>query len=190
MIVQSGIIGKSGFESKFYGFKSKSISLLWRGSRDGFGVKAFHSLCDGKPNTLTVIKNSKGFIFGGYTSVAWSSVYGYKSDNMAFLFSLVNPANIPLKLKIKSGDEQRAVYHDSDCGPAFGGLNLRNCIWGRDLIVNDASNSNTNSYINITSSSSYEAPPYGKVGDLGGKFMHGCPTRNFQTVEVEIFQVL
>jgi len=81
------------------GFENKSFSLLWRGSRDGFDAATFHRLCDGKANTVTVIKNTNGFIFGGYTSIPWSSSGGYKTDSTAFLFSLTNPSNIPLKLK-------------------------------------------------------------------------------------------
>ena len=40
------------------------FSLLWRGSRDGFEAKTFHRLCDWQGETLTVIKNTEGFIFG------------------------------------------------------------------------------------------------------------------------------
>ena len=50
------------------GFESKKFDLLWRGSRHGFGTKKFHSLCDNKGPTLTVIKSTTGYIFGGYTS--------------------------------------------------------------------------------------------------------------------------
>ena len=32
------------------------FELLLRGSRDGFTPKKFHTLCDGKPNTVTFIK--------------------------------------------------------------------------------------------------------------------------------------
>ncbi len=33
-------------------------SLLYRGSRDGFGAKDFHSKCDGHENTLIIIYNN------------------------------------------------------------------------------------------------------------------------------------
>jgi hypothetical protein len=35
---------------------SDKWSLLYRGTRDGFGAKAFHSKCDGHLNTLTLLK--------------------------------------------------------------------------------------------------------------------------------------
>jgi hypothetical protein len=77
-------------------------SLLYRGTRDGFGSNDFHSKCNGKSNTLTILKAEESkFIFGGFTSVSWESpVYGeYKSDPSAFIFSLTNKDNKPLKMK-------------------------------------------------------------------------------------------
>jgi hypothetical protein len=47
-------------------------SLLYRGTRDGFGSSVFHKNCDDHSNTLTIFKaKGSGFIFGGYTSVSW-----------------------------------------------------------------------------------------------------------------------
>ena len=67
------------------GFESKSFLLLWRGTRDGFKVSTFHKLCDGKANTLTLIKSTHGHIFGGYTSLPWSSNAGYRTDITGFI---------------------------------------------------------------------------------------------------------
>ncbi len=81
--------------------------------------------CEGKANTMTVIKNTDGFIFGGFTSVPWSLGGINKLDHLAFMFSLTNPSNKPLKLKVKS--QEHAVYHYSYYGPSFGsnGIDLR-----------------------------------------------------------------
>ena len=46
--------------------------LLFRASRDGFAALAFHSKCDNKGPTVTVVK-SGGNIFGGFTGKAWKS---------------------------------------------------------------------------------------------------------------------
>ena len=46
--------------------------LLFRASRDGFAALAFHSKCDNKGPTVTVVK-SGGNIFGGFTGNAWTS---------------------------------------------------------------------------------------------------------------------
>ena len=46
--------------------------LLFRASRDGFAALAFHSKCDNKGPTVTVV-TSGGNIFGGFTGNAWKS---------------------------------------------------------------------------------------------------------------------
>jgi len=46
--------------------------LLFRASRDGFAAEAFHSKCDKKGPTVTIVK-SGSFIFGGFTEAAWKS---------------------------------------------------------------------------------------------------------------------
>jgi hypothetical protein len=44
-------------------------SLLYRGTRDGFGSDDFHSKCDSHSSTLTLLKaKGSSFIFGGYTT--------------------------------------------------------------------------------------------------------------------------
>ena len=77
-----------------------------------------------------------------------------------------------------SGKGQYAVWHNSRCGPWFGG--------GSDLYITDLSNSNTYSH---TYSASYE-PPNRQTGEATGLFFHGGTTSNFQTVEVEVFQIV
>ncbi len=150
---------------------------MWRGSRDGFDDTAFHRLCNGKANTVTVIKNTNGFIFGGFTSIPWSSSDDeYQEDNTAFLFSLTNPSNTPLKLKIKSPAE--AIIHQSSEGPVFGG--------GDDLHVSSFSNINRKSYMYLYS---YEFPN-GVSWNEGDQFIVGGSDHHFQTVEIEVFQVL
>ena len=46
--------------------------LLFRASRDGFEAAAFHSKCDNKGPTVTIVK-SGNHIFGGFTETSWSS---------------------------------------------------------------------------------------------------------------------
>jgi hypothetical protein len=68
--------------------KSSKINLLYRATRDGFTSQAFHSKCDGKENTITIIKNNLNYVFEGYTSSAWHSSEAWNNDPNAFLFSL------------------------------------------------------------------------------------------------------
>ena len=44
--------------------------LLFRASRDGFAAATFHSKCDNKGPTVTIVKSGNN-IFGGYTEVSW-----------------------------------------------------------------------------------------------------------------------
>ena len=44
--------------------------LCWRATLHGWNVSQFHSRCDGKKDTVTIIRNGI-FIFGGYTDIPW-----------------------------------------------------------------------------------------------------------------------
>ena len=46
--------------------------LLFRASEHGYRAKSFHKYCDDKGPTLIIIKSSKGWLFGGYTTQSWS----------------------------------------------------------------------------------------------------------------------
>jgi len=155
------------------GFQTKSFSLLWRGTRDGFAATTFHSLCNNKGSTLTVVKATSGYIAGGYASVSWASRNGYVTDSTAFLFTLTNPSNMPLKLAITVSGY--ALYDGASYGPTFGG--------GFDMHISDGSNINTNSY---SSFHSYTYPN-GKYGSAGGSFILGG--YGFQVAEIEVFLV-
>jgi len=48
--------------------------LLFRASRDGFTNEAFHSRCDNKGPTITIVKSGRN-IFGGFTELSWASKY-------------------------------------------------------------------------------------------------------------------
>ena len=45
----------------------------WRASVDGWAASTFHSRCDGKGPTVTIIRVGR-YIFGGYTSVSWGTL--------------------------------------------------------------------------------------------------------------------
>ncbi len=49
--------------------------LLYRASEHRYTAKSFHEYCDDKGPTLIIIKSSRGWIFGGYTTQSWSG-YG------------------------------------------------------------------------------------------------------------------
>ena len=49
--------------------------LLYRASEHGYTAKSFHNYCDDKGPTLVIIKSSRGWIFGGYTTQSWQVVH-------------------------------------------------------------------------------------------------------------------
>jgi hypothetical protein len=68
-------------------------------TRDGFGAHHFHSKCDNKSPTLTIIKaQDSSFIFGSYTKAEWDSSGRFRVDPNAFLFSLTNKEAKPCKM--------------------------------------------------------------------------------------------
>lgn len=166
------------------GFESKLLRLLWRGTRDGFGSDFFHSFCDGVNNTITIVKSSSGYVFGGYTSKAWSSSNQgvHTTDFEAFLFTLTNPSNDSRKLVVNA-EGSHAVYSKSTYGPAFG-------IATYSLLIKDDSNQNSNSYV-YGKPHIYETINELEGGDFG-YYLHGeerNPRGNFQTLEIEVFSV-
>ena len=51
-----------------------SFVLLYRASRDGWAASKFHSICDNKGPTVTVVKSGNN-IFGGYTEQSWDGKF-------------------------------------------------------------------------------------------------------------------
>ena len=52
--------------------KSSQWKQCWRASVDGWAASTFHSRCDNKGPTVTIIRVGGTYIFGGYTSLSWS----------------------------------------------------------------------------------------------------------------------
>jgi hypothetical protein len=97
------------------------FSLLYRGTQDGQTAKAFHSKCDEKGCTLTVIETTCGKIIGGYSNTAWSGTCGWTSASKAFLFALSGDGiSSPCKMKLKNANDEKAIYCAFGFGPAFG----------------------------------------------------------------------
>lgn len=154
--------------------KLGEVVLLYRASRDGWASSDFHSSCDNKGVTVTIVK-SGSYIFGGYTDQPWESPSSgtYKDSAKAFLFSLVSSARMigPAKMTLKSGENNTATYCHSDYGPTFG--------QGHDLsICSDPNNKNCSSSPN----KSYVFPAECANPE---EFLAG--NQNFTVTEVEVF---
>ena len=154
-------------------------SLLYRGSRDGFGSKDFHSKCAGHTNTLVIVKASGvENIFGGFVSIPWSYAQIPNADPNAFLFSLVNTDNCPCKMKIESDLAciNNAVAMERVYGPVFG------CYHGDLAIFNNGNLSKCNK---ANLGKNYKHPQY-QLGTNEAKcFMGG--SEKFQIDEIEVF---
>ena len=148
-------------------------SLLYRATKDGFGAKDFHSKCDGHSNTLTILK-AKGseFIFGGFTTAEWDSSSELKSDANAFIFSLTNKDNKPLKMKVIP-NEQSAIYCDSESGPIF----------GNDICIDNNANTTMDSYSQL--GDCYSHPQYAFDSNEANTFLAGAC--QFQLDEIEVY---
>jgi hypothetical protein len=97
------------------------FSLLYRGSRDSLSNSEFHSKCDDKGCTLTIIETTDGKVFGGYSNTPWSSSGDYSAANTAFLFALSGSGiSSPCKMKLRGLNDQYAICNHSLFGPVFG----------------------------------------------------------------------
>ncbi|KAG9300155.1 hypothetical protein G9A89_010565 [Geosiphon pyriformis] len=99
------------------------FKLLLRGSRDGFSPNDFHSLCDDKGATVTVIKvKGTGQLIGGYSPESWHSYIARLNGDGSFIFSLGDGKAQDAKLgKFVSGlaNGFRPLSHQN-YGPHFG----------------------------------------------------------------------
>jgi hypothetical protein len=101
----------SDFPEIFAELGRQRFSLLWRGNRDGFGASDFHNHCDGDANTLTVILDTDGNIFGAFSPVDWQppAKSRYKADPSLtnFLFLLKNPDKVHARRFALNAEEKR-----------------------------------------------------------------------------------
>ena len=100
------------------------FELLYRGSRNGMMAAAFHRLCDGKTDTISVIKDTKGNVFGGFADIAWSMQSSHIKSEKSFLFSLKSSlGNEVVKFPVNTGDPY-ALRHEASYMCAFGNGDL------------------------------------------------------------------
>lgn len=97
-----------------------NLKLLYRGSVDGMTPKDFHSKCDGKGPTITLIKcrfhgSSQTSIIGGFTDKSWHSNNSYIASDEAFIFSITT------RVKCSLPKSKTATYGGANDGPIFGG---------------------------------------------------------------------
>jgi hypothetical protein len=166
------------YPALFAEFRGKQFNLLWRGSRDGFGGRDFHNRCDGHPNTLTVILDTKGNVFGGYTPTAWESPKGHRDKGdetlKSFIYTLRNPNGVSArKFALKAEEKHKAINCFPWRGPGFGS--------GCDLFVSNHSNTNAESSTTVGASYANNTEFDGDTLLTGSHF--------FIVAEIEVFEI-
>jgi hypothetical protein len=120
---------------------------------------------------LTILKaHGTSYIFGGFTSIDWSSSDLPKSDPTAFLFSLTNKVNQPSK--IRQINTTQSIYCKSDYGPTFGR--------GHDLRIYNNANTTAGSHSRLGHSYQHPQP------NLVRSFLAG--SAEFLLSEIEVYQ--
>ena len=153
----------------------KKFSLIYRGSRDGWTSSNFHSKCDNKSKTITIIKTYTNNIFGAYRSLPFKKVneQTYCADETAFLFLVRSSKNYqPQIFDLINKSNNHAVYDfapNQDRMFAFGG--------GYDIGIHQNCNQNNNSY---TNNHSYT------IKDKSQAYLNGGE-KWFKVKEMEIF---
>ncbi|GBC10232.1 hypothetical protein RclHR1_09460005 [Rhizophagus clarus] len=106
------------------------FKLIYRASREGFGIKKFHECCDNKGPTVVIIKvRNSGEIIGGYNPLDWRSINNHSctycvnqkcktSDSFIFSLSSLSSGVIPKLSRVTSKKE--AIIWCGNKGPCFG----------------------------------------------------------------------
>ena len=142
----------------------KKFKLLFRASNDGFSASNFHSKCDGKSNTVTLVETLNGKRFGGFANNAWDQSSSYKTGSKGFIFSLDD------KSIYYNKNSSYEIYCNSSYGPTFGG--------GHDFYICNNCNTSNSSYNN----SDYSYNTIGKKNAMAG-------TYNFLVKDYEVYQL-
>jgi len=148
------------------------MKLLYRGTRDGMEGNYFHNKCNNQGPTISLFKNDKSFIFGGYASIDWTGNGNYKSAPDSFIFTLTNIHGTE-PTKFSNSNTSYSIYDTSSYGPTFGN--------GFTIYTNK-----NGSYSNFPSSSYQDSLGKGSsifTGDLNND------NSNFILKEIEVFKI-
>lgn len=128
--------------------------------------------------TITIVKSTNGYLFGGYSSVPWASNGQYKHSPGSFLFTLTNPNGIPPTRFFSNGGSQDIYCHQS-YGPTFGS--------GHDLYI--VNNCNTQNCSSELGNSFYDNHGYGDEGYTCDEGYTFTGSSRFTVSDIEVFLV-
>ena len=140
--------------------------LLYKATIDGEASSVFHSKCDEKGPTITVVKVLNGSKCGGFTPISWKKDGCWQKDDSkrSFVFNLDNKT----KFNLRDNYNHALDFHDSKLS-CFGGYTLQ-------LTDNNLSNKN-----GICQATDYQInSPTDLIGINDG---------SFQAVDIEVFLV-
>lgn len=163
-------------------FPKTYLRLLYRGTRDGFGLNNFHRHCDNKGSTMVCIRTDKGCVFGGYTPVNWEPKISTVYHASGWLFTLKNRyGKSPTQMK-----PYRNKKYSVHCEPgavSFGKWKSddKSSVVDVDLKIADNPNLNTESSVRI--GGTYKLP------DGRRKSFCNNGSKNFKIQEIEVYQV-
>ena len=143
--------------------KKVEMQLLYKLKTQGDNY--FHNYCNNRENTLTLVRTTKGYRCGGFTTQKWSSRGSYVNDKNAFLFSLEFKEMYPI-----NNDGINAIYDSSDRQATFGN--------GHDLYIANSCSQNYSSTCNF---------PYAYHG-LKQRCLTGG-VYNFKVDDMEVYQI-
>ncbi|XP_028402102.1 TLD domain-containing protein 1-like [Dendronephthya gigantea] len=152
------------------------LQLCYRASKHGFASSTFHSLCDHRGPTVTLVRTGF-YVFGGFTDQSWGGSARYIRSTNSFLFSFRNKYNIkPFKLPVYR-NHNNAIYTNNGYGPTFGG--------GHDLHIRTNANANAGSYTNL--GHTYKPPSGYNYGASNTRALLAGHYNNFRVNEIEVY---
>eukprot|EP00347_Sterkiella_histriomuscorum_P015325 403357450 len=164
-------IEHSLISSNISNYSTKQFQLLFRGSIDGFKASKFHEKCDGKQPTVTFIQSEYGLVFGGFTSIPWTSNHQYYRDPTAFVFSLSKRS-----IHKQYRNQDKAVLHHKN----------RMCVFGIDISIDDDCDKNSKTWSSL--GWTYEPPTgYKKGSDEAKSYLAG--QQYFKVLEIEVYSL-
>ena len=166
---QDAIFLSDRLTDKEYSDRKVIFNLIYRASRDGANAQSYHSKCDGKINTVTVVQTVKGSKFGGYTETQiQDGNIGYKDPN-SFIFSLNK-----MKIYENLNKDSNVIRHYRDNGPFFvGGF----------VIFDSKFNDNNSNYVYDKSSS------FNFFSDKEKEYEINNGEKYFHIKELEVFEI-
>jgi hypothetical protein len=166
---QDAIFISDRLTDKEYSDRKVIFNLIYRASRDGANAQSYHSRCDGKINTVTVVQTVKGSKFGGYTETQiQDGNIGYKDPN-SFIFSLNK-----MKIYENLNKDNNVIRHYRDNGPYFVG----------GFVIYDSNfNDNNSNYVCDKTSS------FNFFSDSEKEYEINNGEKYFHIKELEVFEI-